>query len=34
MIILIKMKEIGLDDLRRVHVVVDREMWLAFFIGP
>ena len=33
MIILKKMKEIGLDYLRRVHVVVDREMWLAVFIG-
>jgi hypothetical protein len=30
-IILIKIKKIGLDDLRRVYVVLDREMWLAVF---
>jgi hypothetical protein len=31
MIILIKIKEIGLDDLRRVPVILDREMWVAVF---
>jgi hypothetical protein len=30
MIILKKIKEIGLDDLRRIHVILDREIWPVF----